>query len=208
MVSDLPRKFLDGFDTSSESSIKAKLKTQDSLTLDGTTLTVGAVGADTTVTLACNKLKLINGARIVTNGNQLNLYALEMEFNNSGGVDSFFNETLSAKTDTPGSNGGRVEIYALDSVFGSLRVSLSGQIGGAGSQGDKGKDGNPGGHGNPASDAFMSCGHGGQNGGDGTPGLQGDPGHDGKPGGNGGDLLLRGAASKNYNSTFPYSSLP
>ena len=71
MVSDLPMKFLDAIDTSTDSAIKAKLKTQDSLTLDGTTLTIANVGDNRTVTLACHKLKLINGARIVTNGNQL-----------------------------------------------------------------------------------------------------------------------------------------
>jgi hypothetical protein len=81
LVSDLPSKFLDAVDTSSESSIKNKLKNQDSLTLDGTTLTVGNVGDNRTVTLACQRLKMINGARIVTNGNQLGIIALDMEFN-------------------------------------------------------------------------------------------------------------------------------
>jgi hypothetical protein len=203
-VSDLPTKLLDGFDTSSASSIRAKLKTQDSLTLDGTTLTVGAVGANTTVTIACHKLKMINGARIITNGNQLNLYALEMEFNNSGGIDSFVDDTATAKPEMDGSNGGRVEIYAVDSVFGSLRVSLPGQIGGAGVQGEAGTNGSIGTRGADGADNMFDCGHGGGDGGKGTAGGQGSPGHTGKAGGNGGDLLLQGAAAKDYDSKFPY----
>jgi hypothetical protein len=207
-VADLPQKCLDGFDASSRSSIKEKLLTQDSLTLDGTTLTIGDVGANTTVSLAFNKFKMINGARIVTNGNHLNLYAMEMDFNNNGGIDSFYGNTLNAKPDTAGANGGGVEIYAVDSVYGSLRVSLPGQIGGAGSKGATGDNGSPGPRGSNGSDKAFGCGSGGSDGGKGGAGRQGSTGSPGQPGGNGGDLVLHAAASKDYNTKFPYDAPP
>jgi hypothetical protein len=207
-VSDLPTTFLDAVDTSSERSIKNKLNTEDSLTLDGTTLTIGNVGDNRTVTLACHKLKMINGARIVTNGNQLNIIALDMEFNNSGGIDSFYGDTVKAETEKQGSNGGRVEIYSLNPVFGSLRISLPGQIGGTDAQGAQGGNGNPGGRGNDAVDGVVDCSQGGGNGGKGTPGGTGGTGHPGKGGGNGGDLLLQGGAAKDADSHFPYQAPP
>jgi hypothetical protein len=208
MVSDLPTTFLDAVDTSSERSIKNKLNTQDSLTLDGTTLTIGSVGDNRTVTLACHKLKMINGARVVTNGNQLNIIALDMEFNNSGGVDSFYGDSAKAGTERQGSNGGRVEIYSLNPVFGSLRISLPGQIGGNGTQGNAGPNGNPGPRGSNGVDHPFDCASGGGDGGKGTPGGPGGKGSPGKAGGNGGDLLLQGGAAKDADSHFPYSAPP
>jgi hypothetical protein len=208
LVSDLPSKFLDAVDTSSESSIKNKLKNQDSLTLDGTTLTVGNVGDNRTVMLACQRLKMINGARIVTNGNQLGIIALDMEFNNSGGIDSFYGDTAKADTDKQGSNGGRVEIYSLNPVSGSLRISLPGQVGGSGTQGAAGQNGNPGPRGSDGVDHPFDCASGGGDGGPGTPGAAGSPGKPGKAGGNGGDLLLQGGAAKDAESHFPYQASP
>jgi hypothetical protein len=209
MVSDLPTKFLDAIDTSTDSTIKAKLRTQDSLTLDGTTLTIGNVGDNRTVTLACHKLKLTNGARIVTNGNNLTLLALTMDFNNSGGIDSFLGDTLKAQPGRRGSDGGRVEIYATDSVYGSLRVSLAGQSGGDGVQGAKGLPGSQGPPGGGAADGpVFNCLHPGEVGGKGSSGGAGFPGRNGVEGGDGGDFVLHGQAAKNYDSRFPFTAPP
>ena len=207
-ISDLPTNFLDAVDTSSESSIKNKLKNQDSLTLDGTTLTVGNVGDNRTVTLAFHKLTMRNGARIVTNGNQLGIIALDMEFNNSGGIDSFYGDTVKAAGETQGSNGGRVEIYSLNPVSGSLRISLPGQIGGNGSQGPAGGGGDAGSRGGDGVNGLVDCKHGGTDGGPGGTGRPGGPGTPGKAGGNGGDLLLQSGAAKDADSHFPYSAPP
>jgi hypothetical protein len=207
-ISDLPAQFLNAVDTSSEGAINDKLSSQDSLTLDGTTLIVGPVGGNRTVMLTANSLKLINGARIVTNGNQLSIVALNMESNNSGGIDSFFQETAKAAPGTQGADGGRVEIYVTKSVVGSLRVSLAGQIGGDGTAGAPGPGGAAGDRGSDASDKALGCGSSGGNGGTGKPGGKGYPGSPGASGGNGGDLVLEGKTVANHESHFPYQAQP
>jgi hypothetical protein len=208
MVSDLPKEVLETVDTASESSVTSKLKSQDALTLDGTTLIVGDVGANRTVMLTASTLKLINGARIITNGNQLSLVALNMEFNNSGGIDSFYGETVKAAAGMKGSDAGKVEIYATESVKGSVSISLPGQYGGDGSTGSPGNDGVKGAPGANGVDGLFDCKHGGTDGAQGTPGADGSVGGMGKSGGNGGDLILRGKAVIDYESHFPYQAPP
>lgn len=205
-VSDLPAKFLDAIDINSESGVNASLASRDSLTLDGTTLIVGPIGANRTVTLGAKSIKLINGARIITNGNQLTLVARTMEFNNSGGIDSFSGENAKAGTGIAGSDGGRVEIYATKTVYGSLRMSLPGQGGGEGSAGAPGRQGAPGRRGDNGVDGFVDCHRGGTDGAQGGPGEPGGVGGTGAAGGNGGDLVLMGAAVKDYQSHFPYQA--
>jgi hypothetical protein len=208
LTSDLPTQFLDAIDTSSNGTIKEKLKNQDSLVLDGTTLTIGPVGGNRTVTLAFNTFKLINGARIVTNGNHLTLIAMNFESNNSGGIDSFYGETLKAPTGANGANGGRVEINAIEAVTGSLRIALPGQDGGDGTPGGVGSAGGVGPRGANGVDHMFDCAHGGTDGGQGGTGGTGLTGGAGGAGGNGGDLVLRGEAVKNHESHFPYEASP
>jgi uncharacterized protein YcfL len=205
-ISDLPTKFLDPVDTSSQSAIERNLKSRDSLTLDGTTLTVGPIKGNRTVTLACNRLKLLNGARIITNGNLLTIVAMNMEFNNSGGIDSFPAENAKAGIGVQGADGGRVEIYATKGVTGSLRISLPGQGGGDGNAGGGGPGGLPGGRGANGVDAMVGCAHGGTDGAPGGTGGPGLPGGDGATGGNGGDLVLHGEAAKDNESHFSYQA--
>lgn len=207
-VADLPQQFLAPLDTSSEGNLNDKLSSLDSLTLDGTVLSVADVGANRSVILAANTLKLLNGARIVTNGNQLSLVALKMEFNNSGGIDSFGEDSNKPATSTKGADGGRVEIYATKTVYGSLRVSLPGQSGGIGATGGAGTIGRTGDRGSDGSDKAFGCGSGGGNGGTGGVGGKGENGTDGGQGGNGGDLVLQGAAVKDHESHFPYQASP
>lgn len=207
-VSDLPSTFLETIDTSSDSAVTNTVKSRVPLVLDNTTLTIGPVGGNRSVTIATSKLTLINGARIVTNGNNLSLIANEMDFNSSGGIDSFSDETSKASTGNPGSDGGSVEIYATKTVFGSIRVSLPGQAGADGKPGIPGQNGIPGPRGNNGVDGFMNCAHGGTDGGQGATGGTGGVGGDGTPGGNGGDLQLRGEAVKDQASHFSFQAPP
>ena len=207
-ASELPPQFLDAIDTNSESTIMDKLRPHDSLTLDGTTLTVAPVGKHRTVMLAAHDLKLINGASIVTNGNQLTLMAINMAFNNSGGIDSFAVDTSKAVAGAEASDGGRVEIYPTESVYGSLRISLPGQGGAVGAPGGPGQTGKTGDRGSDGSDQAFGCGSGGGNGSTGGTGGQGLPGGPGGKGGNGGDLVLHGKAVKDYDSHFPFHAPP
>ena len=100
---------------------------------------------------------MINGARIVTNGNQLNIIALDMEFNNSGGIDSFYGDTVKAETEKQGSNGGRVENLLTQPGLWFAANIIVRQIGGTGAQGAQGGNGNPGGRGNDAVDGVSDC---------------------------------------------------
>ncbi len=208
-ASELPDAFRKAIDVSSKSSAVDNLKTQNSLTLDGTTLTIGPVGGNRTVSLAFNKLTLINGARIVTNGNHLSIVAMELEFNGSGGIDSFLGETLKASVGADGSDGGQVEIYAINNVTGSLRISLPGQAGGDGAPGAAGSPGLAGPRGQDGVNAAIGCAHGGTDGGPGGTGGTGGEGKAGATGGNGGNLILRGqASSKSHVDQFPYEAPP
>src|ERR1017187_3796112 len=79
-LSDLPQDLLNPVQTDSAAELTAQLKQRGSLTLNGSTLTLGSVGAGRTVTIACRTLRLTNGARIITNGNHLVLVALHTRF--------------------------------------------------------------------------------------------------------------------------------
>ena len=206
-VSDLPSTFLEAIDTSSDNAVTNTLKSRVPLALDNTTLTIGPVGGNLSVTLAASKLSLVNGARIVTNGNNLSLIANEMDFNGSGGIDSFSNDTSKATTGN-GSDGGRVEVYATKKVYGSIRVSLPGQTGADGKPGGQGNPGAAGSRGDNGVDGLFDCRRGGTDGGQGGTGGQGLPGGDGTSGGIGGDLVLRGEAVKDQASHFSFQAPP
>jgi hypothetical protein len=208
LVADLPKQFLPALDTSSERSLNEVLGSLDALTLDGTVLTVAEVGTKRSATLAAHTIRLINGARIVTNGNLLSLVARKMEFNNSGGIDSFGEDSPKPGPSQKGTDGGRAEIYATKSVFGTLHVSLPGQSGGDGAPGGLGRSGKAGARGSNASDKLVGCGSSGGNGGTGQDGGKGETGNVGGQGGNGGDLILQGAAVKEHDSHFPYLAAP
>jgi hypothetical protein len=207
-ISDLPKKFLEPIDTTSESSIKAALKSRESLTLDGTTLTVGPVGGNSTVTLAFDTLTMTNHARIITNGNNLSILATNLAFNNNDGIASFVTDTPKPAAAAPGSDGGKVEIYSTNPVDGSLRIFLPGQVGGDGIPGADGAPGTQGRRGDNGVNAMLSCARGGTDGAQGNPGAQGAQGGTGGPGGNGGNLVLQGQAVTSHESHFPYQAAP
>jgi hypothetical protein len=175
------------------------LKARDSLTLKGSTLTIGQPGENRTVTIACNTLRLMNGARIITNGNHLVIQALKVEFANNTGINSFAPDNAKAAPGAPGADGGSVSITALKNFSGSLRILLPGQGGGDGSVGAQGAQGTTGGPGADAVKGLFDCRSGGQNGGGGGPGGKGGTGANGAKGGNGGTLALDGEAAKHKN---------
>jgi hypothetical protein len=90
------------------------------LTLNGSTLTLGPVGAGRTVTITCRPLRLTNGARIITNGNHLVLAALDARFGDNAGIVSFASENSKAAATTNGASGGKVRINVLQKFSGSL----------------------------------------------------------------------------------------
>lgn len=165
-----------------------ELSARDSLTLDHSTLTLAPVGANVVISLAVHTLTLINGARIVTNGNSLRLQAVRLVVSN-GSMISFPDMDL-APPEAPagaagkkGLSGGSVWLRAEDGLDGAFRISLPGQNGGRGGAGLAGLQGMRGDKGSNAGQR-IDCGSGG---GDGGPGKPGQPGTAGSPGGDAGD---------------------
>jgi len=200
--SDLSQ-FLSPVPSSVDAATKA-LNNLPSLILDGTTLTVGPPGGHQSLTIAADTFEMLNGSRIVTNGNNLVLVANEMNFNNSGGIDSFYGATKKASAETAGLDGGQVVIFPTKAINGTININLAGQAGGDGSPGGKGPDGAPGPKGSDASDKAFGCGSGGGDGGTGKDGLQGYLGKPGAPAGNGGTLVLRAAAIPGHINHFVF----
>ncbi len=196
-LSDLPSDLLNPVQGDSASEITAQLKQRGSLTLNGSTLTLGPVGANRTVTIACRTLRLTNGAKIVTNGNHLVLVALNARFGDNAGINSFSKETAKAAVGTNGVNGGKVRINVLQNFSGSLHVSLPGQSGGDGGTGTQGAGGPPGNRGANAVKGLVDCRSGGQDGGQGGQGAKGTTGGTGGNGADGGELVLEAVAAAN-----------
>jgi len=176
----------------------------DTLVLDGSTLTVGPVGSGKTLLLTLKELKLVNGGRIVTNGNTLRILAGRVN-SDRGQIISFPPNNSRPPDVAPGvsgkagADGGTVEIEA-DELVGRLTVELSGQNGGLGGRGLDGIPGSSGARGSDGVDHLFDCAQGG---GDGRPGGDGAPGQQGAAGGaagNGGMLILRGGVRAQRNS--------
>src|ERR1035438_2325490 len=121
-LSDLPQDLLNPVQTDSAAELTAQLNQRGSLTLNGSTLTLGPVGAGQTVTIACRTLRLTNGARIITNGNHLVLVALNARFGDNAGISAFSQENVKAAPAADGVSGGKIRINVLQSFSGSLRV--------------------------------------------------------------------------------------
>jgi hypothetical protein len=198
-LSDLPQELLNPVQSDSAAELTAQLKQRGSLTLNGSTLTLGPVGAGRTVTIACRTLRLMNGARIITNGNHLVLVALNARFGDNAGISSFSQEGVKAAPAANGVGGGKVRINVLQSFSGSLRVSLPGQNGGDGAGGSQGSPGRQGDRGPNAVKGFVDCHSGGGDGGTGRPGDKGGTGGVGGNGGDGGELVLEAVATTNRN---------
>lgn len=196
-VSDLPSDLLSPVDEGSATELTRQLGQRRSLTLNGSTLTIGAPGQGRTVTIACNSLRMVNGARIITNGNHLVLVALNARFGENAGINSFSPQTVKAGTGGKGETGGKVRMNVVQSMSGALRVSLPGQNGGDGDVGAAGTGGVQGSRGANAVKGVVDCHSGGGDGGQGGPGGKGATGGTGGNGGDGGEVVLQGAAAAN-----------
>ena len=173
------------------------LKQRPSLLLDRSTLFIGEVGDNSDVIITVNTLTLVNGGKIVTNGNTLRLKAARIISND--GLITSFSPTELARPDAPigtkglpGSSGGKADLAALEGFDGVLPVRLPGQNGGRGGPGQQGAGGAPGARGADGVDHIFDCASGGGNGAVGGPGVQGSSGFPGGNAGNGGTLVLGG----------------
>jgi hypothetical protein len=185
-------------------------QSSDYLTLDGSTLTVGAVGANKTLTLTVKELKLINGGKIVTNGNVLHIEAVRI-ISEGGQIISFLPNNRrppdSPEAGKAGAHGGEVQISA-QTLSGKLEIDLSGQNGGLGGRGANGTPGTNGARGNNGVDGLLQCLHPGTDGGPGGNGTPGSLGFPGGAAGNGGNLILIGKAARALSSNIFFSAKP
>jgi len=198
-ISDLPKGLERRIPTgASAEEIGALLRGQASLTLDGAVLNVTPPRAGSSRSLAVQKLELRNGASIVTNGVNLEIYAQTIQ-SNGGAIVSFTAQGKSvAGIPPPGSSGASGLSAGTVVLFGKLQgsdvlvVSLPGQDGQSGGVGLKGPTGAQGPNGSNGSDHLFDCARGGGNGGNGARGGDGGRGGTGGSGGSGGRLILRG----------------
>jgi len=195
--SDLPAELTNPVQDGSPNEESQELKKRNSLTLSGSTLTIGAPGEGRTLTIACNTLRLSNGAKIITNGNRLVLVSVNARFGENAGIVSFGPNTAKAAPTSDGVDGGSVRIKVLHNVSGGLRVALPGQNGGDGTPGVPGAGGPQGNRGADAVNGPGFCRSGGQDGGAGGPGGKGGSGLPGGRGGNGGELILEAMTANN-----------
>jgi hypothetical protein len=193
LVSDLPGDLLSPVQEDSPTELSRQLAQRPSLTLNGGMLTIGAPGQGR---IACNTLRMVNGPRIVTNGNHLVLLAFNARFGENAGISSFSPQTVKANPGTKAENGGKVRIHAVQSYSGALRISLPGQNGGDGEGGAAGSGGAQGPRGANAVKGFVNCHSGGGDGGQGGPGGPGEPGRKGGNGGDGGKFMRCVATQK------------
>jgi hypothetical protein len=182
----------------SVSELKTMLGGQPTIVLDGATLTITAPRSGSSRSIAVKTFELRNGARIVTNGINLELDANSIA-SERGQIVSFADlERHVANKPEPGLSGrsglnaGTVVINGALNTTDILNVFLPGQDGQGGGDGVKGTDGAAGPRGENGVDHLFDCAHGGGNGGAGAQGGTGGTGGDGGAGGNGGLLILRG----------------
>jgi hypothetical protein len=193
----LPPAMMEPPNNGSADTLVGELSARGSLTLDHSTLTLAGLGANVTVSLSVHTLTLINGARIVTNGNGFRLQAVRIIVSN-GSLLSFADKDLTPPDAAPGVggkdglNGGEVLLRAESGIAGALRVFLPGQNGGRGGPGPGGAQGQPGNRGSNGVQGLVDCRSGGGDGGTGGQGLPGGVGAKGGNAGNGGNVVLAG----------------
>ena len=196
--SRIPALMTDPIPSVSGNALEQELAKRGSLTLDNSVLTLGPPGAHISILIGCHTLRLQNGARILTNGNVLELHTVKFIFSGNSGIISFPPETKQApagplgKPGSEGLDGGRVTLSALFGIEGAVQIVLPGQDGGNGGPGLDGSLGPPGGRGEDAASGAFGCLHGGGNGSQGGQGGTGGRGAPGGSGGDGGQLLLSG----------------
>jgi hypothetical protein len=172
------------------------LASRPTIVLDGSTLVIGKPGAPVPVIIRAKRIELRNGARIITNGSEVELDCLSIH-SESGEILSFSDVNAAAPAadgaaGQPGQGGGRVIIDSALERNDVLSINLPGQKGQDGGGGRAGGVGGGGARGDNAADHLFDCAHGGGNGGRGLPGLDGETGRPGGAGGSGGSLVLKG----------------
>jgi hypothetical protein len=182
----------------SKTELRKMLLLQPSITLDNATLTITAPKVGSVRTIALKAIELKNGARIVTNGVNLEIDALLIS-SNRGQILSFDDSSRAVADPAAAGTNGRGGLNAGTVVLNGklnandvLVVSLPGQDGQKGGMGLTGTGGAGGPRGSNAADHLFDCGSGGGDGGAGTAGGKGGTGGKGGSGGNGGRLVLRG----------------
>ena len=181
----------------------ARLKEGGTFSLSGGDLVLAPAdfAKDTMFFLALDTLELKNGARIVTNGNTLVVFANTV-LSEDGGVVAFRDDERkaasggSAEHGSPGVPGRLVSFHVIQKITGILHVDLGGQDGGDGGPGRQGTPGVMGVKGDPAVwdvlplPPFCNCRRGGGGGSPGSAGGTGERGQDGGNGGSGGIIEL------------------
>jgi hypothetical protein len=182
----------------SKGEVREMLLHQPTIVLDGATLTITPPKVGSSRSIAVKNLELRKGAKIITNGVNLEIDALLIS-SDKGQIVSFDETTRHVPDAAAQGNSGRAGLGAGTLVLnGTLRgkdvltVSLAGQDGQGGGPGSSGAPGAAGPRGENAADHAFDCAHGGGNGGNGSQGGKGGTGGNGGPGGNGGRLILRG----------------
>lgn len=196
------------------SAFAARLKEGGTFSLSGGDLVIAPpdFAKDNTFFLAVDTLELKNGARIVTNGNTVVIFANHV-LSEDGGIVAFRDDERraanggQAEAGRPGVPGRLTSVHVIRDLTGILHVDLSGQNGGNGGPGTPGKNGSPGTKGDGAVSAalpvppFCECKKGGGNGSPGGAGDTGSRGGDGGNGGSGGILELINIGTKPIPST-------
>jgi hypothetical protein len=170
------------------------LTSKGSLVLDGSTFTVAPIGANISLTLAVHTLTLSHGARIITNGNNLTIQAVNIV--GGGSLIAFKPDerkppaAATGQGGVAGHPGGTVFLDVEGGIDGNLAVDLTGQDGGDGGPGGPGPGGQAGARGANAVEGLFDCRSGGGDGGPGGQGGQGQAGGNAGDGGHGGELIV------------------
>ena len=165
--------------------------------MTGRRLEITAPKSGRSRSLMVDHLELRNGAQIVTNGVNLEIFA-NVILSQRGQIVAFTTDSNSPQPAPPGQNGatgfsaGSVVIQGEIASGGILDVHLDGRNGQAGGAGLKGPTGASGARGENGADHLFDCAHGGGDGGTGGTGGKGGSGANGGAGGAGGNLVLRG----------------
>ena len=187
---------------------RARLKEGGTFSLSGGDLVIAPAdfSKDTTFFLALDTLEPKNGARIVTNGNTLIVFANTV-VSEDGGIVAFREDERNAanggmaQPGKPGVPGRLVSFHVIQKINGILHVDVTGQNGGVGGAGESGKPGVMGTKGDAPAwiplpfPPYCECKKGGGGGSPGSDGGTGSRGGDGGNGGSGGILELYNVGS-------------
>lgn len=199
LPSGIEKRFSPG---TSATEVRRMLSQQPSIVLDGVSLIVTPPAVGSSRSIAVKSIELRNGARIISNGVNLEI-DVGIIVSNKGSIISFDQTTRRRSGEAAQGSNGRSGLSAGAVILnGTLRngdilvVSLPGQDGERGGLGYPGAAGAAGARGENGSDHLFDCAHGGGNGGNGSAGGKGGSGGNGGAGGDGGRLILRGDLAK------------